>query len=94
MSEDRHQRTIREIRLEKQISMQKIADAVGVTFGAVRGWEILRFRPSDEKLQAVADFLEVPVAHIKIADKRMTGFPAGSRFVNGRLVRPGEKGWY
>ncbi|SHI91316.1 helix-turn-helix transcriptional regulator [Desulfofundulus thermosubterraneus] len=56
---------LREFRCSRQISQQKLAEAIGVSRQTINAIERGRTkRPSDEIMLAIADYFEVPVEQI------------------------------
>ena len=55
---------LRELRLQKNLSMQQVADALGVTRASVSKWEIGLNRPDVRRLEQLARLYEVTVGFL------------------------------
>lgn len=55
---------IRELRLKKGMTQQQLAEKLGITGAAVGTWENNRARPRLDKLNELADLLDVPSAEL------------------------------
>ena len=63
---------IRELREERRLTQEQVADALGVSFQAVSSWERDEYRPDTEKLIRLAELLDVSVS--AIAEERQKAF--------------------
>jgi transcriptional regulator with XRE-family HTH domain len=55
---------IRQLRLAKGLTLEQVAQALGVTRASVSKWEGGHSRPDQARLQAIADLFEVSAAHL------------------------------
>ena len=52
---------LKQMRKQRDISQEQLAQGIGVTQGAVSQWEAGVFNPSIENLIAIAKFLDCPI---------------------------------
>ena len=62
---------IRELRLAKDISLREFAKKIGNSAAHVSDIELGRRYPSEEVLEAIAEFLKVPVEELRSYDSRV-----------------------
>lgn len=63
-------RRVRTFRLQKGLSQQKLADALGLTFQQVQKYEKGTNRIGAGRIQRIAEILDVPVTHFFTQQKR------------------------
>ena len=56
---------LRNARIDKGWTMQRVADAVGVTNACISNWEMGKSTPRDQNLTAVCKTLKVSVRHAR-----------------------------
>lgn len=56
---------IKEVRKKKGLSLQQVADAVGVGNNTISRYETGKREPKLETWQALADFFDVPIAYLQ-----------------------------
>lgn len=74
---------IKHFRLEKNISQGDMSAALGVSKSTVSGWESGRLKPDVAQLEAIADYLDVPVEElIYDGDTRRTRVRYITRYIS------------
>jgi len=56
---------LREARLKKGMTLQQLADTIGVTGAAIAHWEAGKNRPRDGHLTAACKALRIPLKHAR-----------------------------
>ena len=72
---------IRQFRKERKLTQEKLAEALGVTVGAVYKWESGQSQPELATLMEIADFFDISVDLLlgyHIYENPGSGSPAGS----------------
>lgn len=69
--------TLRERRKELGLTMQQLADLVGVTVGSVEAWEHGRSCPELKRVPAVADALDLSIHAVVMAFTEKEAPPHG-----------------
>lgn len=74
-------RTIRDLRLEKDMSGFDVAVALGSHPASVHSWETRKSRPRPDMIRKLCEFFDVSEEQLDLAPYRKPGTPIGSRFV-------------
>ena len=67
--------SIRDLRLEREMTQKELADAISVSKQSIQLWEAKAFRPSPHLLLRLASFFEVRPDELDIAPRRDRGRP-------------------
>ena len=62
---------IKELREERKLTQEQVAESLGITFQAVSSWERDEYRPDTDKLIRLAELFDVSVSAIA-EEKRKT----------------------
>ena len=71
---------IKELREERNLTQEQVAEALGVTFQAVSSWERDSYKPDTEKLIRLAELFEVSVS--AVAEERNRAFKTKEAIYN------------